>query len=226
MGDMWVSPVPIIEINPTELINWVIAAWCIDDKLFSFFHILLFRKSTEQIVKVNRDHRSLQKFEMCGLFPLPEKQNSTLKFPTDMSFSLAMQEVWTLCRILKRVPSHKKYVPAAAAKQHPIIDSNSKTCSFESEISAEQNVSFGDSFAQRNERKPVIIDNQVNHERNHFFTGGQYDSITEAPFTAAFQNFWNPDVGDDFFDNGNWDELRTVVELGAIDPAQAYDYCR
>ncbi|XP_061968536.1 transcription factor JUNGBRUNNEN 1 isoform X2 [Populus nigra] len=137
-------------------------------------------------------------------------------------------EVWTLCRILKRVPSHKKYVPAAAAaaKQHPIIDSNSKTCSFESEISAEQNVSFGDSFTQRNERKPVIIDNQVNHERNHFFTGGQYDSITEAPFTAAFQNFWNPDVGDDFFDNGNWDELRTVVELGAIDPAQAYDYCR
>lgn len=141
-----------------------------------------------------------------------------------------MQEVWTLCRILKRLPSHKKYVPAAAAaaaaKQHPIIDSNSKTCSFESEISAEQNVSFGDSFAQRNERKPVIIDYQVNHERNHFFTGGQYDSITQAPFTAAFQNFWNPDVGDDFFDNGNWDELRTVVELGAIDPAQAYDYCR
>ena len=163
---------------------------------------------------------------------MPRKQNSELlncfglhpPKPTDKSFSMAMQEVWTLCRIIKRVPSYKKYVPAAA-KQSPINDSNSKTSSFESEISAEQNATFGDSFVQRNERKPVIID-QANHERNHFLTGGQYDSITDAPFTAAFQNFWNPDVGDDFFAYGNWDELRTVVEPGVIDEAQVYDYCK
>lgn len=95
MGDMWVSPVPIIEINPTELINWVIAAWCISTtNFFRFFkyHLLLFRKSTEQIVKVNRDHRSLQKFEMCGLFPLPEKQNSKL-----LNFQLTSPFPWP-CR--------------------------------------------------------------------------------------------------------------------------------
>ncbi|KAG5250638.1 transcription factor JUNGBRUNNEN [Salix suchowensis] len=138
-------------------------------------------------------------------------------------------EVWTLCRIIKRVPSYKKYVAPAvapAAKQSSVKDSNSKTCSFESETSAEQNASLGEySFVQRNERKPVILD-QVNHERTHFLTGGQYDSITDAPFTAAFQNFWNTDVGDDFLANGNWDELITVVEPGVIDPAQVYDYCK
>ncbi|CAK7346646.1 unnamed protein product [Dovyalis caffra] len=147
--------------------------------------------------------------------------------PTQWIFFMAMQEVWTLCRILKRIPTYKKYVPAVPAiKQNPIsYDSNSKTCSFESDqTSSEQYVSFGDSFVQQNESKPVVID-QVDHGRDHFFMGGQYDSITEAPFTAACQNFWNPDIGDDFFANGNWDELRPVVQL-AFDPTQVYDYCR
>ncbi|PNT37748.1 hypothetical protein POPTR_005G205400v4 [Populus trichocarpa] len=135
-------------------------------------------------------------------------------------------EVWTLCRILKRIPSYKKYVAAVpATEQKPInCDSNSKSCSFESETSTEQDVSFGDSFVQRNERKPVTID-QVDHERNNLFMGGQYDSVTEAPFTAAYQGFRNTGIGDDFFVNGNWDDLRTVVEL-AIDPAQVPDECR
>jgi hypothetical protein len=138
---------------------------------------------------------------------------------------VAMQEVWTLCRILKRIPSYKKYVAAVpATEQKPInCDSNSKSCSFESETSTEQDVSFGDSFVQRNERKPVTID-QVDHERNHLFMGGQYDSVTEAPFTAAYQGFRNTGIGDDFFVYGNWDDLRTVVEL-AIDPAQVPDEC-
>ncbi|KAF9682844.1 hypothetical protein SADUNF_Sadunf05G0150400 [Salix dunnii] len=136
-------------------------------------------------------------------------------------------EVWTLCRILKRIPSYKKYVPAVpATEKKPIkCDSNSKTCSsFESETSTEQYVSFGDSFVQRNERKPVTV-GQVDHERNHLFMGGQNDSVTEAPSTADYQGFWNPGVGDDFFVNRNWDDLATVVEL-AIDPAHVYDECR
>ena len=112
MGDMWVSPVPIIEINPTELINWVIAAWCIDDKLFSFFHILLFRKSTEQIVKVNRDHRSLQKFEMCGSFPLPEKQNSKL-----LNFQLTSPFPWPCRRFGRSVEFSNESRPTKSTQQ-------------------------------------------------------------------------------------------------------------
>ncbi|KAF2302239.1 hypothetical protein GH714_033844 [Hevea brasiliensis] len=125
-------------------------------------------------------------------------------------------EVWTLCRIFKRIPSSKRCTPVdwkqTTKKPNP-SDSTSKTCSsFESEnISDQQQVSFGDSssLVQPNQRTNLLM--------------GQFNSIThQASVPAAHQSLWNP-IGDhDFFANGNWDELRTVVDL-AIDPSLAYD---
>nr|QMS43720.1 no apical meristemprotein [Betula platyphylla] len=120
-------------------------------------------------------------------------------------------EVWTLCRIFKRIPSYKKYAPnwkETATKLNP-RDSSSKTCSLESDNS-EAYISFEDSSAiQQNERKPLI---QQVDERNHFFAG------QVGPFPSSYSSsFWNPSA-DDFFTNGNWDELRSVVQLPLIHP--------
>lgn len=135
-------------------------------------------------------------------------------------------EVWTLCRIFKRTPSYKKYTPnwkdsstvaaANATKLHNPTDSSSKTCSssLESETSCEQQ----QYMHQQKDIKPFII-NHVD-ERNHLLnTESQL-----SPYPASYySSFWNPN-GEDFFTNGNWDELRSVVEL-AVDPPHVYD-CR
>ncbi|XWS47470.1 hypothetical protein CRYUN_Cryun14cG0154800 [Craigia yunnanensis] len=138
-------------------------------------------------------------------------------------------EVWTLCRIFKRTPSNKKYAAAAAAwKLDATIKQNgadSKTCSLEedSENSTKQCMSFCDSV-QQNHSKPNIFMDQVD-ARNYFLLGGNPWSSTnfiaqQAPFAAtnhpSFRNHPNG-VNVDVFTNGNWDELRPVVEL-ALEP--------
>lgn len=137
---------------------------------------------------------------------------------------MILQEVWTLCRIFKRTPSYKKYTPnwkEASATKRNHNDSSSKTCSssLESENSSEQYMGFGDSFhPQQNESKPFII-NHV-EDRNHLFMS-QFNPLVQSPYSASYSSFWNSN-GDDFFTNGNWDELRSVVELAA-DPPQSHN---
>ncbi|KAM0956112.1 hypothetical protein ACFX13_025043 [Malus domestica] len=134
-------------------------------------------------------------------------------------------EVWTLCRIFKRIPSYKKYTPdckESTTKQNP-TDSSSKTCSFESgSYCSELHFGLEDSVIQRIERpKPVQVD-----EANQWLVAvGELDSISyPTPFATTYSSLTNLSDGD-FFTNGNWDELRPVVQL-AVDPSsQVYD-CR
>ncbi|KAM1512819.1 hypothetical protein ACFX1Z_024338 [Malus domestica] len=134
-------------------------------------------------------------------------------------------EVWTLCRIFKRIPSYKKYTPdckESTTKQNP-TDSSSKTCSFESgSYCSELHFGLEDSVIQRIERpKPVHVD-----EANQWLVAvGELDPISyPTPFATTYSSLTNLSDGD-FFTNGNWDELRPVVQL-AVDPSsQVYD-CR
>ncbi|KAF2290677.1 hypothetical protein GH714_014969 [Hevea brasiliensis] len=136
---------------------------------------------------------------------------------TKTAATVAQQaEVWTLCRIFKRIPSCKRYTPVdwKQTKKKPNSSdiSTSKTFSgFESENSSDQKqvMSFGECL-------PTVQPDQ----RTNLFLG-QLNSIThQASFLAAHPSSWNPNA-DDFFANGNWDELRTVVEQ-AVDP-KPYD---
>ncbi|KAI4308125.1 hypothetical protein L6164_031231 [Bauhinia variegata] len=139
-------------------------------------------------------------------------------------------EVWTLCRIFKRVSSYRKYTPnlkdtsAAATVTKPNGSySNSKTCSLESENNSNPYyLNFKDSFSvvQQNERKPTIAQVFDHHDqRNHLFLG-QLGSIPQVPPTTAvsYPSFWNNPNGEDVFANGNWDELRSVIQFANIDP--------
>ncbi|XP_068337055.1 transcription factor JUNGBRUNNEN 1-like [Pyrus communis] len=166
---------------------------------------------------------------MMNEFRLPPnghgKNAKFLKAKVDVTQEEA--EVWTLCRIFKRIPSYKKYTPdfkESTTRQNP-TDSSSKTCSFESGIyCSELHVGLEDSVFQRIERsKPIHVDEQVD-ETNHWL-GGELDPIYDPThFATTYSSFRNPSDGD-FFTNGNWDELRPVVQL-AVDPSsQVYD-CR
>lgn len=129
-----------------------------------------------------------------------------------------LQEVWTLCRIFKRVASYKKYPTTwkleTASKQNQ-TDSCSKPCSLESD-NRPLYISFEDSVLQQSdESKPFI---QQFDERNlQFFAGQCWNSATQIPFPSSCSSFRYPTADDYFFSNGNWDELGPVVQL-ANDP--------
>lgn len=133
---------------------------------------------------------------------------------------MGLQEVWTLCRIFKRIISHRKFSPnwkQTATKLNP-TDSIPKACSLESDNS-EAYSSFEDLVIQQNDRKPFI--HHVDERDNIFLAHS--NSTGQVPFPSSYSNFWSPSA-DDFLTNGNWDELRSVVQL-TIDPSHVYD-CR
>ncbi|KAF8412740.1 hypothetical protein HHK36_000709 [Tetracentron sinense] len=137
---------------------------------------------------------------------LPNAKNSTHE-----------AEIWTLCRIFKRNVSYRKYTPdwrETSIKQNP-TDSSSKTCSSESDNRNKYNT-FSASAIQQNETKPVV--NYI-VERNQSFAG-QFSSVAHDPFKAS--TFPNPN-GNEFFRDGNWDELRPIVEY-AVDPSLLYGW--
>ncbi|CAN6571275.1 unnamed protein product [Malus baccata var. baccata] len=164
---------------------------------------------------------------MMNEFRLPPNgHGKTTKFlNAKVDITQEEAEVWTLCRIFKRIPSYKKYTPdckESTTKQNP-TDSSSKTCSFESgSYCSELHFGLEDSVIQRIERpKPV----QVDEANQWLVAAGELDSISyPTPFATTYSSLTNLSDGD-FFTNGNWDELRPVVQL-AVDPSsQVYD-CR
>lgn len=131
------------------------------------------------------------------------------------------QEVWTLCRIFKRVQSHKKYPTEIKGSniinQNRQVNSSLKTSSFGS-YCTEQCISFCESPVQQiPETKPII--NHID-ERNYFLLG-HLNSTAQAPFPVSYSSFWNLN-GEDPLTYGNWDELRPMVDQ-AITPSQASD---
>ncbi|KAL6144193.1 hypothetical protein ACLB2K_054888 [Fragaria x ananassa] len=179
---------------------------------------------------------------MMNEFRLPPNGKSATNF-LNAKDNTEEAEVWTLCRIFKRIPSYKKYIPnwkqeeATSTKHNPNpTDLNSKTCSFESEncsthdpYSSLEDVSVVD-IQKINERKPVVVE-QVHHgeTNNHWFHGsGQFGSLADGhpqeanSFTTSYNgsSFMRNELSlrssetDDFFTDGScWDELRPVVQL-------------
>ncbi|KAA3458459.1 transcription factor JUNGBRUNNEN 1 isoform X1 [Gossypium australe] len=153
-------------------------------------------------------------------------------------------EVWTLCRIFKRTPPNNKYPPTTVAstaawkfsatttiKQNG-TESPTTCCSSFEDVSQSQNSydkckSLCDTIIQQKGNKPDMFMDQVD-ARNYFLYSGTLPlSTQQAPFTATnFPTFCNHPNGDvDVFSNGNWDELRPVVEV-ALEPytSHAFDY--
>ncbi|RDX99376.1 Transcription factor JUNGBRUNNEN 1 [Mucuna pruriens] len=146
--------------------------------------------------------------------PLPPNQKISNKPQPNDANHLHQAEVWTLCRIFKRVPSYKKYTPnlkdsAAEGATTKSNSSSSKTCSLESDNGKPYLTFTNSSLIQQNERKPVIghVD-----QLNHLFLG-QLGNVAQTP-TSSFWNHQNVQ-----FPNDNWDDLASVVQF-AIDPSR------
>jgi len=144
-------------------------------------------------------------------------------------FLCVSQEVWTLCRIFKRVPSYKKYTPnlkdsatAPITKPNPTNSSSSKTCSLESDNSKPY-LTFTNSpssmlLQQQNEMKKPVFEH-VDQQRSHILLG----HVPQPPTSFSYSTFWNHQSLE--FAHENWDDLTSVVQF-AVDPSRVSDHCK
>ncbi|XP_052735982.1 transcription factor JUNGBRUNNEN 1 isoform X2 [Vigna angularis] len=151
---------------------------------------------------------------MMHEFRLPPNGKSTTNpQPNDIQEA----EVWTLCRIFKRVPSYKRYTPnlkdsntAPITKPNPTNSSSSKTCSLESDT-AKPCLTFTNSpssllLHQNQMIKPV------------------FGHVDQQPTTSfSYSSFWNHQNLE--LAHENWDDLTSVVQF-AVDPSRLSDHCK
>ncbi|KAI4387288.1 hypothetical protein MLD38_005131 [Melastoma candidum] len=167
--------------------------------------------------------------------PLSAKNACTSN--SSMDDNIAQEaEVWTICRILRRISPNKKYGPTTTmtadssdtlnnGKDHHSINSSSQTSSYESGCT-EQNASALDSINHQpiQIRKPSPFTWPV-HERRDSFT----DSVTSSflfqeTYMVPAYNYPQASIsdanghGDIFSYSSKWDELRTVVNRAMDHP--------
>lgn len=122
-----------------------------------------------------------------------------------------LQEVWTLCRIFKRIPSCKKYTPnlknPAAVTKPNEIDFSSSNSSLDSDVNCKPYLTF----------MPQIERKQVD-DRKHLIL----NQIAQVPSSVSYPSFWNQNVVEDVFASENWDDLRSVVQFD-INPSTVND---
>ncbi|WVY90507.1 hypothetical protein V8G54_036021 [Vigna mungo] len=141
---------------------------------------------------------------MMHEFRLPPNEKSTTN-------DIQEAEVWTLCRIFKRVPSYKRYTPnlkdsntAPITKPNPTNSSSSKTCSLESET-------FTNSPSSLLLHQNQIIKPVFGHVDQH------------PPTSFSYSSFWNHQNLE--LAHENWDDLTSVVQF-AVDPSRLSDHCK
>lgn len=122
-----------------------------------------------------------------------------------------MQEVWTLCRILKRSVSYRKCVPdwreMAAAKRS--TEAGSESCSVESNSNGQSSyISF------RAPSKPAVnVGMRSPQETTTTFFASSHDQL-QPPSAHAFPTYVYGDIND-FLRHADWEDLRSVVDCAS-----------
>lgn len=138
-----------------------------------------------------------------------------------LNYKTILQEVWTLCRIFKRIPSHKKHIPAdlkeASTRKCQSDHSSFKTSSYESNYSIKLDSSVS-VMKQYKQRKPAIFEQFDETNNNNCFVGQFRPAMTmiQPQYPASYSSLLNP-INEHH--DESWDELRSVVQL-AFDPPQ------
>lgn len=147
---------------------------------------------------------------------------------------MIVQEVWTLCRILKRNVSYKKCVPdwrevcnnGGAKKIGYPVEASSKACSTVESNDCQSYISFMDpGIGQMNEKKPFPCSRM--NEMNNLRGSSQLSStsvVSEQPPPSAsysYANYFTTGMNEMLLKHGDWDELGSVVGFAA-DPFIMY----
>ncbi|KAL3502517.1 hypothetical protein ACH5RR_036966 [Cinchona calisaya] len=129
-------------------------------------------------------------------------------------------EDWTLCRIFKRNASSKRYKPDLKLRES-FGDASSESCSLQSENS-HQYAKFENLIFQQNTN--VAEGMNVNHINHLYAPHEQILLVADSSYSSSSSNFWNLS-GDEFFREGRWDELSSVVDSRS-DPTIPYEHYR
>lgn len=143
---------------------------------------------------------------------------------THFLFLWLSQEVWTLCRIMKRNAAHKKHSTTwrKLSAKYDSADRTSKACNVEST----KPVSYFNCSApviqyQNHENPTVYHANELSHmhlgnewEHSHV---DHHQLSSQHPSMGSSSSFTNSD-GNELFTNANWDELRSVVRFAFSPP--------
>lgn len=121
---------------------------------------------------------------------------------------------WTLCRIFKRNASSKRYKPDLkhACTKGGSGAASSKPCSLQSQNSCHPYTTLEDVGFQQRTNAAAGID--VNHSNQFLAAQEQILLVAQTSYSSSSSNFWNLN-GDEFFRDGRWDELSSVVDSAA-----------
>ncbi|CAJ2634153.1 unnamed protein product [Trifolium pratense] len=163
---------------------------------------------------------------MMHEFRLPPKGKTSNNQLHNLSNDVQEAEVWTLCRIFKRIPSYKKYTPNLKKDSEETLafttnSSSSKTCSLESD-NTKPYLTFTNSPLV--DETKTFTNGHVDQRINPSFLSHHLGNVShQAPTTLSQSSFWNDqNVVDEAFANENWDDLRSVVQF-TFDPSKVYD---
>ncbi|MCD7469657.1 hypothetical protein HAX54_008806 [Datura stramonium] len=148
-------------------------------------------------------------------FRLPSENDKSTQHLIHPNTIIPQQpETWTICRILKRNVSYKKAIPdwkevARKQRNDTVVNMDalsSKICSIDSSSDNSQiYISFSNT--------PVVKQNN-NTENKHQFVGQQSSGISSQSTTAAAAaNSPSPLDFNEWLENGNWDELKSIFEF-------------
>lgn len=139
-----------------------------------------------------------------------------------------MQEIWTLCRILKRNVSQRKQFTSevkqlAANKRISTDQKLNRMGGVDGNINREAyNISFDSNFGHiynNDHNKSLMIENNMKNDQRLFQFQTPMDQQQAQLLTAPpSSNLWISPIVNDLFKSENWDELASVVNFAFDSP--------
>ncbi|XP_060196485.1 transcription factor JUNGBRUNNEN 1-like [Lycium barbarum] len=165
-------------------------------------------------------------------FRLPTENDKSTKH-LDANSIAQEAETWTLCRILKRNASYRKSIPdwkeVATKQRNAVVNMDAGSKIRNNNIDSSNNSQIYISFScspviKQNTYKDKTVLPLIDHAdiktNNQQFVGQQSDENIQSTADAASNSSLlnSPLEFNNWLEHGNWDELKSIMELSHFDP--------